>query len=256
MELGINLFSVRNLIKEEKDFLQTANDLKEMGYSYLQYSGAPYDVDKIKRVSEQTGMPICLTHMPFDRIVNQTDELMEEHEKFGCKYIGLGAMEVAKITDEKECKKMIAQLNTAGEKLLKNGFKFFYHHHQFEFYKYGNQTIFDYMIENAPYINFTVDTYWMQYGGVDILSTLDKLNGRINCVHLKDYKQKYDKETNTFAPTFCPLGEGVLDFKAIVNKMKTLGVEYYLVEQDNAPDFADTLGQVKISVDYIKKEFN
>ena len=46
----------------------------------------------------------------------------------------------------------------------------------------------------------------------------------------------------------------LLNFKAIVEKMKTLGVEYYLVEQDNAALLPDTLGEVERSVKYIQKE--
>ena len=252
-EVGINLFSVRNLIKTEEEFLETAKKLKEMGYSYMQYSGGPYDVERIKRVSEQTGMPICLTHAPYDRIVNETETLMEEHSQFNCKNIGWGAMPIAKIIDETECKKMIELLNDAGEKMAKKGFKFFYHHHNFEFFKHGNQTVFDYIVENAPYVNFTADTFWLQYGGVDILSTLEKLKGRIECVHLKDYKQRYNEERKNIEPAFSPIGEGLLNFKSIVDKLQTLGVKYYLVEQDNAADLPDTLGQVKKSIDYLKK---
>ena len=89
---------------------------------------------------------------------------------------------------------------------------------------------------------------------MDILSTLEKLKGRIACVHLKDYKQIYNEETKRIEPTFSPVGEGLLNFKAIVEKMKTLGVEYYLVEQDNAALLPDTLGEVERSIKYIQKE--
>ena len=51
MKFGLNLFSIRNLIATEEEFLKTAKKLKEMGYSYMQFSGAPYDAEKIKRVS-------------------------------------------------------------------------------------------------------------------------------------------------------------------------------------------------------------
>ena len=35
MKAGLNLFSIRNLLQTEQDFLATAIKLKEMGYSYL-----------------------------------------------------------------------------------------------------------------------------------------------------------------------------------------------------------------------------
>ena len=135
MEFGLNLFSIRNLIQTEEDFLSTSFKLKEMGYSYLQYSGGPYDAEMIKRVSEKTGLPVVLTHVPFDRIINDTNALMEEHSSFGCKNIGLGSMPQDKLVDEKNCIEAIDKLNKAGKVMAENGFKFFYHHHHYEFIK-------------------------------------------------------------------------------------------------------------------------
>ena len=43
MQAGLNLYSLRKSIGTEEDFLATAEKLKEMGYSYLQYSGAAFD---------------------------------------------------------------------------------------------------------------------------------------------------------------------------------------------------------------------
>ena len=252
MNFGLNLYSIRNLISTEEDFLKTAIKLREMGYSHMQFSGAEYDVDKIKRVSEASQLPVCITHVPYDRIINETQALMEEHAKFDCKYIGLGSMPSQIILDEIEFKKAVELLNKAGERMKENGFKFLYHHHHFEFIKHGGKTCFDYMVENAPHINFTADTYWLQYGGVEIMSVLEKLNGRIPCVHLKDYKIEFDQEKH-FTPTMTYIGDGLIDFKKLIEKMSTLGVEYYLVEQDNAANMPDPLSQVEKSILYLKR---
>ena len=132
MQAGLNLYSIRNYLDTEEHFLEAALALKEMGYSYIQYSGGAFDADRIARVSAQSGLPVVLTHVPMDRIVNDTQALMEEHAKFGCKNIGLGAMPPDAIADESRCKQMIEQLNKAGEVMQQNGFSFFYHHHHFE----------------------------------------------------------------------------------------------------------------------------
>ena len=252
-EAGLNLYSLRNFIATEEDFLATANKLREMGYSYLQYSGAPFDAEKIKRVSEASGMPVYLTHVPMDRILGDTEALIEEHLRFGCKNIGLGAMPLDIIKDEALCKKTVEDLNRAGEIMAKSGSKFFYHHHHFEFFKHGGETVFDYMIKNAPYINFTVDTYWLQYGGVSVAEFIEKLSGRIECVHLKDYMIDYAAGKG-FQPRFCPVGDGTIDFAGATAAAKASGARYFFVEQDNAPDFDDPLGQVERSINYIKKE--
>lgn len=255
MKAGLNLFSIKNLLTTEEDFFNTVKALKEMGYSYLQFSGAEFIPERIKRISETLDMPICLTHVPMDRIINDTDKLMEEHSLFGCKNIGLGMMPFEVVADEKQFKETVALLNEAGKRMSEKGFKFFYHHHHSEFFKHNGQTAFDYMVENAPYINFTVDTYWLQFGGVDVKDTLRKLKGRIECAHLKDYQIVYTEggQPRPFAPEFAPVGDGVMDFPSIIEVMKEVGVKYFLVEQDNASRLPDTLAQVQRSIEYLKK---
>lgn len=255
MQAGLNLYSIRNYLDTEEHFLEAAKHLKEMGYSYIQYSGGVFDPDRIARVSAQTGLPVVLTHVPMDRIINDTQLLMEEHNKFGCKSIGLGAMPPDAIADDVKCKSMIEQLNRAGEIMQKNGFSFFYHHHHFEFFKHGEQTVFDYIIENAPYINFTLDTYWLQYGGVNIGDTVDRLKGRICCVHLKDYMiSTVPGQTGGFAPVFAPVGDGNIDFASLIPRMKAAGAQYFLVEQDNAATLPNTMEQVARSIRYIHNQ--
>lgn len=255
MQAGLNLFSIRNYLDTEEHFLEAAQKLKEMGYSYIQYSGGAFDPDRIARVSNQTGLPVVLTHVPMNRIVEDTRALMEEHAKFGCRNIGLGAMPPNEIANESRCKAMIEQLDRAGEVMKANGFSFFYHHHHFEFFKHNGQTVFDYIIENAPNINFTLDTYWLQYGGVDLGATIDRLKGRICCVHLKDYMIINSPEApGGFTPIFAPVGDGTIDFAALIPRMKAAGAQYFLVEQDNAATMPDPMEQVKRSIQYIQNK--
>ena len=256
MKAGINLFTLRHAIKTEADLLSTAIRLRDMGYSYLQFSGAPFDADAIARVSRESGMPFVLTHVPMDRILGDTEALMEEHSRFGCKNIGLGMMPRDIIADESACKKKIEELDRAAEKMKACGFNFYYHHHHFEFTKHSGETVFDYMINNAPNINFTADTYWLQFGGVNVCEYLKKLSGRIECVHLKDYTigTRTDESGKLdMKPVYAPVGDGTIDMKAAVAAAKEGGAKYFLVEQDNAPEADDPFGQVERSIKYIRE---
>ena len=254
--VGLNLYSIRNLIKTEEEFLDTANKLREMGYAYMQFSGAEYDAARIKRVSEASGLPIRLTHVPMDRVIHDTDALMAEHESFGCHNIGIGMMPFEFLTDGEAFKRKVEELNHAALHMKKNGFSFFYHHHQFEFLKRDGETLFDYILKNAPAVNFTLDTYWLQYAGVDVLATIERLKGRVACTHLKDYQiTVVDKDGKPeFKPTFAPVGNGLMNFPAIVEKMRESGAEYFFVEQDNAAKLPDTLGEVEQSIRYIQTQ--
>lgn len=110
------------------------------------------------------------------------------------------------------------------------------------------------MIRTAPYINFTVDTFWLQYGGVNVTEFIKKLSGRMECVHLKDYRiERKETSVHKCEPNFAPVGYGVMDFTSIVEAMKASGVRYYLVEQDDACDLSDPFGEVKKSCGFIRE---
>lgn len=247
MEFGLNLFSIRNEVDTHEKFLGTAKKLKDMGYDSLQCSACPYDVELYKKVTAITGMPIVLTHVGYDRITEDTEALMAEHEAFGCRNIGLGYMNC---DDDALVRAQTEKLNVAAERMQKNGFNFFYHNHNGEFRKMADgRTVMDYFIEEAKAFNFTFDTYWAYFAGASLTEYITKLNGRIECVHLKD--SRFDGNAKIIAP----VGTGSIDFKDIIPKMINAGTKHFLVEQDNAADMPDTLGQVKISIDYLKNNF-
>ena len=229
MNAGLNLYSIRNFLDTEENFLSAMLKLKEMGYSYMQFSGAPFDAERIKRVGEASGLPFVLTHVPMDRILNDTDALMAEHALFGCKNIGLGMMPKEALADENKCRETIAALEDAAIRMAEKGYKLFYHHHHFEFMRCSDgRTIFDMLVEDAPHVNFTLDTYWLQYGGMDVCAWLLQHAERLHCVHLKDYT------VSGFDIRMAPVGAGSLDFPKILDILCKNGVtEYALVEQDD-----------------------
>lgn len=255
--IGVNLFSLRTLIKTEEDFESTAVALREMGYDCMQFSGAPFDAEMICRVVKKTGMAVPLTHVPLERILEDTDRLMSEHASFGCQNIGLGSLPREALADEEKTKKVIHSLAEAAERMAARGFRLYYHNHHTDAYRYGERTILDYMIDNAPAMHFTLDTYWLQYGGLDIVDYVRRLCGRIDCVHLKDYKiviERDEENRAVFKPKFAPVGEGNLNFKNIIGEMRAAGTRYFLVEQDDAISYPNPLDEVRRSINYLKGE--
>ncbi len=253
MNAGINLYSLRNLIKTEKDYIETACALRDMGYTSLQHSGAPFEPETIKKVIKESGLPVVLTHVPRERILNDTDALMREHDSIGCRSIGLGSVPAEDFTTVEGLKRTAEALEGAAAYMAARGFTFFYHHHHREFYKPdGKQTVLSYLAENAPHLHFTFDTYWAQFGGVNVEAAMRALSGRIECVHLKDYKIAESSKTGTLEPTFAPVGEVTLDFPSIVAAARECGTVNFLVEQDNAALMPDSLGEAEKSIKYIK----
>ena len=254
MNFGLNLYSIRNQIATPDSFLDTAHRLAEMGYASLQFSGAPFDKDLIRSVSEKSGLPVVLTHVPLDRILDDADTLVAEHLHFGCRNVGLGMMKFRDMTDE-EIKAGVAKLEEAGERLAQHGLTFSYHHHSHEFCHMAcGETIFDYILQNTEHVNITLDTYWLQYAGVSVLEYIRRCRGRILCAHLKDYLPAYP-DGKHLTPTFVPVGCGNINWHDVIAALSEAGATHFIVEQDDATLKPDPLGEVESSVRYLNTNF-
>lgn len=253
MKFGLNLFSLRKQIATKEAFYATACRLADMGYDYLQFSGEPFDPETIEEVSRRAGLPVLLTHVPLDRILHDTKALVAEHAVFGCARVGLGSMPFKNLP-EQEMLDNIVTLRTATERLREEGAAFFYHNHQHEFIKLSSgKTVFDALIEEIPALNFTLDTHWLQLGGVSILEYIERCKGRIECVHLKDYLPTFPD--GKFKPKFAPVGDGNINWHDVIPKFLASGTRYFFVEQDDATDAEDPFAEVGRSIRYLKEHF-
>ncbi len=261
MKIGVQLYTLRNYAKGESGLESVFSKVREMGYDTVQYSGCPafpeeIKTETLKKIADANGINICLTHVPVEKIFDQTEKTAEEHLKLGCPTVGLGGMPRPARTSPDELKKFIEKMNVAADKLSEFGLGLAYHHHDFEFNKCGDERIFDTLIrEFDKKIFFTVDTYWAKVGGEEPVAWMQKLDGRIRDLHIKDWTDKVNFFVKFFLrqkQLMCPVGAGKLDFKSIFAEGKKQGVKTALIELDIAPKPYVALQQ---STDYLNKLF-
>lgn len=247
MKLGAQFYSIRDNTTTPDDLRMSFAKIKEIGYDNVQMSGiCQIEAEKLRSFSEEFSLPIVCTHSPFDRIINDTDALIAEHIIYGCPVIGLGAMPQQFQNSKEGLDKFLELIKTPTEKICEAGLRFAYHNHAFEFVKIDGVPIFDIMIEKAPMLNFILDTYWVKYGGYDPLDYIKRIGkDRMQNVHFKDMLTEPKGD-------ICACGVGITDFSPIIALCDTLGIPNALIEQDNAPDSGDSLGQMRISYDSIR----
>ena len=103
---------------------------------------------------------------------------------------------------------------------------------------------FDYLMANTDekLVKCELDVYWATKGGVDPVRYLKKYKGRYLVLHLKDM-------TDGEEPTFECVGDGVIDFPAILKEARSQGIEHLMVEHD---EVKDGLACLKSSGRYLK----
>ena len=233
MKIGAQLYTLRNYLQTERDIEVTLQKVAEIGYSTVQVSGigkiAP---ERLREISDKNGLEIVITHTNPDRILFDTENVIKEHEILGCKYIGLGAMP-DKYRDSVWLPQFAADYSEPAKKIAAAGKLLMYHNHNFEFEKINGTRILDTLISSfkPEEMGFTLDTYWVQAGGADIMDWIEILKDRIPCIHLKDM------DVRSFTPVMAPVMEGNINFPKILKRLDEIGkTEFALVEQDTCEE--------------------
>ncbi len=249
MKLGAQFYSIRDNTSTPKDLYNAFKKIKDIGYEIAQMSAiCQIEAEVLKSYSEEFSLDITCTHSPFDRIVNDTDNLIKEHKIYGCPTIGLGYMP-NEYHEGRGVYDFIDALREPLKKIRAAGLDLAYHNHAFEFEAVDGKLMFDILIDELPELNFIIDTYWVKYAGYDYLEYIRRLGPeRVKNVHLKDMKNEPKGD-------ICPCGVGVIDFAPVIKLCDELGIVNALVEQDNAPDSGDSIGQMAISYNNLKTLF-
>lgn len=243
MEIGAQLYTVRDFCKTPDDFAETLRRVADMGYRTVQVSGTcDYTPQWLKSELEKNGLRCVLTHIAGSRLQDETDSVVRAHDAFGCKYVGLGSFVFDEERDGRHYEDFLRLYRPVIEQLAKGGKYFMYHNHDREFRRLRGKLILELLAEDMPQMGFTLDTFWVQAGGGDPAQWLERLSGRVPCIHLKDY---------AYGRTMAVLGEGNLNFDRIFEKAESSGAEYLLVEQDDC-NGENPFDCLKRSYDYLK----
>ncbi len=230
MQIGAQLYTVRDYTQNPADFAETLRKVAAIGYKTVQVSGTcPFEAAWLRDLLAETGLSCVITHTNPDRVAYDTERVIEEHRTFGCEYIGIGSMPWGLASNPAGLDAFVEVFSEPARKIQDAGMKLMYHNHGFEFEKAGGITLLERLAGAFPadLMGFTLDSYWVQYGGGDPAEWAEKLAGRIDCVHVKDMKVAGGK------PQMAYIGEGNINFKRFLAACQAGGTRFVLVEQDD-----------------------
>ena len=231
MQIGAQFDTLREQCKTPEEFANSLARVADIGYQLVQISGVcPYEPEWLREQLRANGLQCVLTHIPTERLEKEPEVVAAEHTVFGCSYIGIGCGSKAVGTEGMDQAIRLAQ--TSGRYFASVGKQLSYHNHGFEFARdaENGKTRLAYLAEHtAPEeLVFTLDTYWTHWGGADVVEWIERLSGRIPCVHLKDMVADGAEEQR-----MAPVGSGNLPWQKILPALEAAGTRYALVEQDN-----------------------
>ena len=238
---------------------ETLRDVSEIGYHAVEISQIPMtpeNVAELQRARTELGMDIAalsapltgMPGMPGESLSSDFSKIVDDAQALDASMIRMGMLPFDAMASLDKVREFADNSNEMAARLQEQGLGLYYHNHHIEFAKYDGRYLLDIIADRAPLMGLEVDVHWVQRGGLDPVKTLAKYNDRVAMVHLKDYRigqippEAFDllaagdsagfMAAFTGVVQFAEVGEGNLDFAAIIEQSLAIGAQYLLVEQD------------------------
>ncbi len=234
--VGLQLYSLRN--EFAKDVPGTLDIVKRFVFRIVELAGT-YNLTpaQFRKELDARGLKAVAGHFPYERFKEEPAGVAAEAKALGMRYAGCAWIPHEGAFDEKECRDAIATFNAAGQALAKQGLRFFYHTHGYEFVPYGDGTLFDLLMKETDpkVVTYEMDILWIYFPGQIPAKILEKYPTRFELMHIKDLKKgvKGDMSGGTDVTNDVTLGTGQIDLAGTLKAAQKAGVKYYFIEDES-----------------------
>jgi len=247
-QIAIQLYTLRALGAE--DFPGMLRKVADAGYKHVEFAGyGGMAAGDLKRTMDELGLRTVSAHVPIDRFENEIDAVISELNTLEAQYAVVPWLKPeARPTSREDALALAAKLNRYARACQAGGLKFGYHNHDFELKKVdGDTTVLDLIAETTDpaLVAIQLDLYWAEYAGGDAVAMTKHFAGRLPMIHAKDLESKESGHDAV-------IGEGVIDFPAVIAAARESGTRWFIVEQDD-PNPSDPVGDVKRSLQNLEK---
>lgn len=247
--------TISRYVKTPADFADSMRRIHKIGYTAVQLDtnhvpvGPAFPPADIKRIVDDAGLRICNAHILWENIIADIDTALGYLQVWNCQHLAIPVPPRGLRKQEAADYRAFAQEATqVGQRLAEADVTFSYHNHSSELMRLGSRTGLDIIFaESDPrYVLAEIDTYWIQHGGGDPADWIRRMKNRMPVVHFKDMVILEDG-----SQTFAEVGEGNLNWPAILAASQDAGVSWYVVEQDTCR--GDPFESLRISYQNLTK---
>lgn len=269
--IGVQLYTVREALPEKP--LETLQALAAIGYKEVEVIRR--DLDRIAPSLKRAGLKATSIHIEAPLVTGKwaawraaaqsnsplppdynLSSAIADAQKHGIKYVVVAYLFPQERGGGLDFYRQFAdQMNRAGEQCRKAGLKLCYHNHAFEFERMAGRTPLDVLMErfDGKLVDLELDVFWVAMAGNDPVQLIKRYRGRVPLLHLKDKAKGAERQTQEAmvpAAAFTEVGNGELDFAAILRAASEAGTKHYFVEQDQTP--GDPLQSLRQSYTYLQ----
>ena len=165
IDLG-NQEEISDKCQNAEDFETTLKFLDDIGCNVIQISAiGDIHPDIVAELVDKYRMDVCVTHKPYDRMKNDLDALIHEHDLIHCNNIGIGAMPGNIHETAEGVTGFITKCNEIAAKMGEKGKFLNYHNHAFEFEVYDGKRTFERLIDDISILLPLLSFFSFPVGG-------------------------------------------------------------------------------------------
>ncbi len=255
---GVQGYTVRDYTKTLEGYKDSMKKIAEIGYDSVQTGTSLMSREEHKAFLKDLGLKMESVGGNYEDMVNdpaKVKEAIDNAHFYDTPYVSVGTLPIPMRESVEGYKEYAAGINKIGAQMKKEGVKLIYHPHALEFFSFGGgKNGFDLLFDETDPEAFwyCLDTHWLQSGGKNPPDYIRKVKGRMKIMHFKDYKiiggASYIEEV---IKDFAEVGEGNLNWPAIIEAAREIGIEAVIVEQDKCT--RDPFDCLKTSYDNMVK---
>lgn len=214
----------------------TLKMLAELGYRQVEGFGGVYgDPKAVRKQLDAAGLKMTSGHFSLDMLEGENAKVLDIAGELGMKAIYCPfVMPDKRPTDSAGWKTFGERLQKAGEAVVKAGYVYGWHNHDFEFKKLPDGKIPQQLIfEGGPSLKWEADIAWVVRGGADPIEWIGKFADRITSVHVKDIAPAGENKNED---GWADVGHGTVDWKGIWKALKKTPATTFVMEHDKPSD--------------------
>ncbi len=238
--LGLQMYSVRETIAHQ-GWGPALQQTRDFGLTAIESGTAKgMTLEQFKTELDQRGMKMIGAGFSYETLTQDLDNSVKTANTMGSQYAELTWIphQQDNFTEE-EALKAAADFNRWGEAFAKQGVIFVYHPHGYEFRpRPDGETLFDLIVKKTDptKVSFEMDVFWVTHAGQNPVALLAKYPDRWRTMHIKDIAKGAPTGIYTgHAPAAddVPVGQGQVNWPAVLNKAKAIGVKWYFLEDES-----------------------
>lgn len=239
-KLAVQMYTIREHTGTVSGLDESLRKIRSIGYEAVQLSAVgamagerpAVDARTARKMLDDHGLRCIATHRPWDSLTGATAEEIDFHQTLGCDYVAIGGAPGIKNLSLDGFRAFAREAEALALRLAPGGLQFGYHNHCWEFFRAERhgRTMMDVLIDECAHsLMLELDLYWIEHAGADSRRILERSRGRVPVIHVKDK----EVVAGTNDTRMAPIGEGNLNWDALIPACESAGVRWYGVEQDD-----------------------